>query len=174
MPGQIIRQGLAGRRRRALPTMLIACSLLAPGGRGSAAVQDIVATPMKETTALGTRIDTSTQAALARLMLAAMDHANRTGDDKAFRTLVSQGFQASNINADVNAGFDLLRQSGIDPEPFLHRPVKWKTLPTIADDKFRLVGSMSSGPVETAFEMNWNIEAGNCRLVSVSLTLSPV
>lgn len=111
---------------------------------------------------------------LVQLMLAAADYANQTGDDTVFRQLSATAFSISNIDAEVEAGFDILRRHGSNPGPFIRHSIQWKSAPTIENGTLRLVGTLPTKPVQTDFDMSWQIQDQHCRLAAISITLSPV
>lgn len=119
------------------------------------------------------QIPAKEQARLVQLILAATDYANKTGDETAFRQLSAMTFRIANMDADIEAGFDVLRHNGIDPAPFV-RPVQWKSIAAIENGKVRLFGVLPTSPVQTEFDMSWQLENGNYRLAAIAITLSPV
>ena len=108
---------------------------------------------------------------LVQSALAALNHADMTGDYTVLAKLGSTNFQRGNSAAQLAAGFKALRDARTDLSPVLIYPIRWTYAPSIQNGALRLVGSFATRPQEVTFDLSFVIESGAWRLAAVSAGL---
>jgi hypothetical protein len=93
--------------------------------------------------------------------LAAVDHANRTGNYSVLRDLGSSGFQARNNPANLAAIFAGLRNENVDLSATLVVTPVWEILPTLVQPRvLRMRGTFPLRPAAIAFDLLFSWEDG--------------
>lgn len=91
--------------------------------------------------------------------MAAVDHANKTGNYSVLRDLGSPGFQANNNAATLAASFAQLRQQRVDlSDTLLLAPIYDFTPQIVAPGLMRMRGSFGMRPTAILFDLlyEWN------------------
>lgn len=113
------------------------------------------------------------QLQLAKLIwsiMAAVDHANRSGNYSVLRDISSTGFQINNDPAKLAQVFSSIRSSRIDLSSALLVPPVYTVAPQlIQEDVFRVQGSFNLRPVAMAFDMYFQWERSEWRLYGIDI-----
>ena len=91
--------------------------------------------------------------------MAAIDHANKTGNYSVLRDLGSPGFQANNNAATLGATFEQLRQQRLDlSDTLLLAPIYEFAPAIVSPGVMRLRGSFAMRPTAVLFDLlyEWN------------------
>lgn len=101
------------------------------------------------------------QAGLARLVwstLAAVDHANKTGNYNVLRGLGSPGFQAANSATALSRIFASLRERGVNLSDTLSIEPAYEFAPALEGGALRLRGAFRMRPQAVQFDLlyEWN------------------
>lgn len=103
-------------------------------------------------------------------MIAAVDHANRTGNYSVLRDLGSAGFQANNNPATLGGVFAGIRGQNVDLSEALTVAPVWDIGPTMIRPGFlRMRGSFPLRPAAVAFDLIFAWERGGWRLDAVAV-----
>jgi hypothetical protein len=110
---------------------------------------------------------------LAKLVwttMAAVDHANLSGNYSVLRDLSAPGFQSANDAARLTQIFAGLRASGTDLSNTLLLGPTWAAAPMIAPGGLlRLQGYFGLRPTAIAFDLSYQWVGGKWRLIGVSI-----
>lgn len=102
--------------------------------------------------------------------VAAVDHANRSGNYSVLRDIASQGFQINNNAAQLSEIFASLRRSQIDlSNAFLVPPTYTEAPRLISEDVFEVKGVFQLRPVSISFDIYFQWEAGQWKLYGIDL-----
>lgn len=116
---------------------------------------------------------TPSQLELSKLVwstVAAVDHANRSGNYSVLRDISAQGFQINNNAAQLSEIFAGLRQSNIDlSNAFLVPPTYTQAPKLIRDDVFQVTGIFQLRPVSLGFDMYFQWEQGRWKLFGIDI-----
>jgi len=101
------------------------------------------------------------QAGLARMvwsMMAAVDHANKTGNYNVLRSLGSLDFQASNSATALSRVFASIREQGINLSDTLSIEPSYEFAPALEGGMLRLRGAFRMRPQAVQFDLlfQWN------------------
>lgn len=120
--------------------------------------------------------------ALAKLLwstMAAIDHANKTGNYSVLRSLGSPGFQQANSVENLGAVFAVLRQERLDlADTLVFQPV-YEFPPTIVQGLLRLRGTFRMRPRGVQFDLlfqwngGWTLHGVAVRSVATTQDLAP-
>jgi hypothetical protein len=106
--------------------------------------------------------------------LAAIDHANKTGNYSVLRDLGSAGFQANNNAASLAAAFAQLRERRVDLSDTLLLAPTYELPPAlVAPGLLRVRGSYQMRPTAILFDLLYEWNQG-WRLEGVALVPSPM
>jgi hypothetical protein len=102
--------------------------------------------------------------------MAAVDHANRSGNYSVLRDLAAPGFQMANDPARLTQIFAGLRQSNVDLSNALLLAPTWRAQPRMVQaDIIQLQGFFGLRPTSIAFELLYQWAGGRWRLFGVSI-----
>ena len=102
--------------------------------------------------------------------VAAVDHANRSGNYSVLRDISSQGFQINNNAAQLAEVFKGLRNLQIDLSNALLVPPTYTTAPTmLREDVFRVQGIFQLRPISIGFDIYFQWEQGRWKLFGIDL-----
>ncbi len=106
-------------------------------------------------------------------MMAAVDHANRTGNYSILRDLGTPGFQARNNPANLAAIFAGLRDRQVDLSDTLVVTPVWEIPPTMIQPRvLRMRGSFPLRPANIAFDLLFSWDSG-WRLEGIAVQTLP-
>ncbi|HEV7660167.1 MAG TPA: hypothetical protein VGO55_10010 [Allosphingosinicella sp.] len=106
-------------------------------------------------------------------MMAAVDHANRTGNYSVLRDLGSAAFQSRNNPANLAAIFAGLRERNVDLADTLVVTPNWEIAPTIIQPQvLRMRGSFPLRPEAIAFDLLFTWDGG-WRLDAIAVQALP-
>jgi len=118
------------------------------------------------------------QLQLAKLIwstMAAVDHANRSGNYSVLRDISATGFQINNDPAKLAQVFAAIRSSRIDLSNALLVPPTYPVAPQqIQADVFRVQGIFNLRPIAIAFDLYFQWERGEWRLFGIDLRPLPM
>ncbi|HEX8191621.1 MAG TPA: hypothetical protein VF552_01855 [Allosphingosinicella sp.] len=115
-------------------------------------------------------VDDFTAARLVWSTMAALDHANRTGNYSVMRDLGSPNFQASNSPATLGGIFQDVRSQQIDLSYALNVSPAWEFAPTVlANGLLRTRGTFPLRPTAIGFDMLFENVGGQWRLFGISV-----
>lgn len=118
------------------------------------------------------------QLQLAKLIwstMAAVDHANRSGNYSVLRDISATGFQINNDPAKLAQVFAAIRASRIDLSNALLVPPTYPVAPQqIQADVFRVQGIFNLRPIAIAFDLYFQWERGEWRLFGINLSPLPM
>ena len=107
--------------------------------------------------------------------LAAIDHANLSGNYSVLRDLSAPAFQANNDAARLTQIFSGLRASGTDLSNALLLGPTWTAAPAIAPGGLlRLQGYFGLRPTAIAFDLSYQWVGGRWRLFGVGINPQPL
>lgn len=111
---------------------------------------------------------------MIRTTLAALHHANFTGNYTVLHALATPALQARTTPADLGIAFANLRQLGLDMSPALVLAPELSRAPAIAEDgRLQFAGAIATVPLEIVFEMAF-LPVGNAwRLDALSVATRP-
>ena len=116
---------------------------------------------------------TPSQLELSKLIwstMAAVDHANRSGNYSVLRDISAQGFQINNDPARLAEVFSGIRRSRIDLSNALLIPPTYSEAPQqIREDVFQVKGLFQLRPISIGFEMYFQWEQGQWRLFGIDI-----
>lgn len=102
--------------------------------------------------------------------IAAVDHANRSGNYSVLRDISAQGFQINNNAAQLAQVFAGLRASQIDLSNVLLVPPTFSAAPEmVREDIFRVQGVFQLRPVSIGFDLYFQWEQGRWKLFGIDL-----
>lgn len=102
--------------------------------------------------------------------LAALDHANQTGNYSVLRDLGAPSFQSNNTSATLGGIFQALRNQQVDLSYALVLTPAYEFPPTIVDGGLlRVRGSFPLRPAAIAFDLLYQNVAGQWRLFGVAV-----
>jgi hypothetical protein len=106
-------------------------------------------------------------------MMAAVDHANRTGNYSVLRDLGSAAFQSRNNPANLAAIFAALRDRNVDLADTLVVTPIWEIAPTVVQQRvLRMRGSFPLRPEAIAFDLLFTWDGG-WRLDAIAVQALP-
>ncbi|MBS1239481.1 MAG: hypothetical protein H6R45_187 [Proteobacteria bacterium] len=118
------------------------------------------------------------QLQLAKLVwstMAAVDHANRSGNYSVLRDISSTGFQINNDPSKLAQIFASIRNSRIDLANALLVPPSYSVAPQqIQADVFRVQGAFKLRPIGITFDMYFQWDRGEWRLFGIDLRPVPM
>lgn len=116
---------------------------------------------------------TPSQLELSKLIwstLAAVDHANRSGNYSVLRDLSASGFQINNNPAQLAQVFSGIRNLNVDLGNALLVPPTYTAAPQLVrDDVFRAQGVFQMRPISIAFDLYFQWEQGRWKLFGIDL-----
>jgi hypothetical protein len=102
--------------------------------------------------------------------IAALDHANQTGNYSVLRDLGAPSFQSNNSAATLGGIFEALRNSRIDLSNTLLVEPTYEAPPAIIDGGLlRAKGSFGLRPTAIAFDLVFQAAAGQWRILGISV-----
>ena len=102
--------------------------------------------------------------------IAAVDHANRSGNYSVLRDISAQSFQIHNNAARLSEIFAGIRNSRIDLSNALLVPPTYNQAPQmIREDIFRVQGFFQIRPISLSFDLYYQWEQGMWKLVGIDL-----
>jgi len=102
--------------------------------------------------------------------LAAVDHANRSGNYSVLRDIAASGFQINNNAAQLAQVFSGIRELNIDLSNTLLVPPTYSVAPQfIREDIFRVQGVFQIRPVSIGFDLYYQWEQGRWKLFGIDL-----
>ncbi len=102
--------------------------------------------------------------------MAAVDHANRSGNYSVLRDISSQGFQINNTAAQLAQVFAGLRGARVDLSSTLLVPPAYTYAPQMmSEDVFRVQGLFQLRPISIGFELYFQWEQGQWKLHGIDL-----
>lgn len=114
--------------------------------------------------------DQRTSLKLLWSIMAAVDHANRTGNYSVLRDLGSSGFQTNNNPATLTGVFAGIRDRNVDLSEVLTVTPVWDIAPTMMRaGGLRMRGSFPLRPAAIAFDLIFAWERGQWRLDAVAV-----
>lgn len=167
------RAGPAGGR----PLVRLACALLIVAGPAPAFGQGRRTQPPAQPAPVAPANvpvpDRLTSLKMLWSTMAAVDHANRTGNYSVLRDLGSAGFQANNNPANLAAIFAGLRDQNVDLADTLIVTPVWEIAPAmVRPSVLRMRGSFPLRPAAILFDLlfTWN---GGWRLEGIAVQAQP-
>ncbi|MDY7098007.1 MAG: hypothetical protein SXU28_07705 [Pseudomonadota bacterium] len=116
---------------------------------------------------------TPSQLELSRMIwstVAAVDHANRSGNYSVLRDISAQAFQINYNPARLTEIFAGLRNSGLDlSSALLVPPTYYKAPQMMREDLFRVQGLFQLRPVSITFDMAFQWEQGRWKLAGIDI-----
>lgn len=102
--------------------------------------------------------------------VAAVDHANRSGNYSVLRDISAQGFQINNTSAQLGQIFTGLRNLQVDLSNALLVPPTYTVAPQLVqEDVFRVQGVFQMRPISIGFDLYYQWEQGRWKLVGIDL-----
>lgn len=102
--------------------------------------------------------------------MAAVDHANRSGNYSVLRDISAQGFQINNNAAQLAEIFSGLRTLEVDLSNALLVPPTYSDAPMmVREDVFRVQGIFQLRPISLAFDLYFQWEEGRWKLYGIDL-----
>lgn len=102
--------------------------------------------------------------------LAAVDHANRSGNYSVLRDISAQGFQVNNNAAQLAQVFAGFRSQQVDLSNALLVPPTYTNAPQmVREDVFRVQGLFQLRPVAIGFDLYYQWEQGLWKLFGIDL-----
>lgn len=102
--------------------------------------------------------------------MAAVDHANRSGNYSVLRDISAQGFQINNNAAQLANVFEGIRNLQIDLGNALLVPPTYTTAPQLVrEDVFRVQGVFQLRPISIGFDLYYQWEQGRWKLFGIDL-----
>ena len=116
---------------------------------------------------------TPSQLELSRMIwstVAAVDHANRSGNYSVLRDISAQAFQINYNPAKLTEIFSGLRNSNIDLSTALLVPPTYYEAPQmVREDLFRVTGLFQLRPISISFDMFFQWEQGRWKLAGIDI-----
>jgi hypothetical protein len=166
----------SGPGRRAPARLLLAAALLASPVQLFAQPPRGPAQPQTQAQAQAQPVPVPDQLTALKMlwsMMAAVDHANRTGNYSVLRDMGSAVFQANNNPANLATIFSGLRERGVDLSNTLVVTPVWEVPPTmIAPTALRMRGTFPLRPLPIQFDMVFLWDRG-WRLDAISIGAAP-
>lgn len=114
-------------------------------------------------------LDMLTASRLVWSTMAALHHANVTGNYTVLRDLGTQSFQANNNPARLIDVFQALRTSGVDVSAVLLIPPVYEISPAVAaNGTVRMRGAFPIRPTGVAFDLIFQNISGSWRILGIS------
>ncbi|GMM94076.1 hypothetical protein MTsN3n11_23780 [Qipengyuania sp. MTN3-11] len=102
--------------------------------------------------------------------IAAVDHANRSGNYSVLRDISAQGFQINNNAAQLAQVFAGLRAQQVDLGNALLIPPTYSVAPEmVREDVFRVQGLFQLRPISIGFDLYFQWEQGSWKLFGIDL-----
>lgn len=102
--------------------------------------------------------------------MAAVDHANRSGNYSVLRDISASGFQINNNAAQLAQVFSGIRSLNIDLSNTLLVPPTYSVAPQVVrEDIFRVQGMFQIRPISIAFDLYFQWENGQWKLYGIDL-----
>lgn len=102
--------------------------------------------------------------------MAAVDHANRSGNYSVLRDISAQGFQINNNAAQLSEVFKGIREARIDLSNALLIPPTYNQAPQmLREDVFRVQGFFQLRPIALSFDMYFQWEQGRWKLFGIDI-----
>lgn len=102
--------------------------------------------------------------------IAAVDHANRSGNYSVLRDISAQGFQINNNAAQLAQVFEGIRNLRVDLSNALLVPPTYTQAPQLVrEDVFRVQGMFQLRPIAIGFDMYFQWEQGQWKLFGIDL-----
>ncbi|MGB3806482.1 MAG: hypothetical protein WA936_04720 [Erythrobacter sp.] len=102
--------------------------------------------------------------------IAAVDHANRSGNYSVLRDLSASGFQINNNPAQLAQVFAGIRGLNVDLGNALLVPPTYTAAPQLVrEDVFRVQGVFQMRPISIGFDLYYQWEQGRWKLFGVDL-----
>jgi len=165
--------------RRTVAAVRLACALLAAAGPAQAALGQARSPPASAQAARPPAAanqpvpDPLTSLKMLWSVMAAVDHANRTGNYSVLRDLGSAGFQSRNNPANLAAIFAGLRDRNVDLSNTLVVTPAWEIAPTMVQPRtLRMRGSFPLRPAAIAFDLLFTWDGG-WRLDAIAVQAVP-
>ena len=118
------------------------------------------------------------QLSLAKLLwstMAAVDHANKSGNYSVLRDISSTAFQINNNPSALANAFANIRNSRIDLSNALLVPPSYTTAPQqLQTDVFQVQGVFNLRPIAIGFDMYFQWERGEWRLFGINVVPLPM
>lgn len=155
------------------PTRFAVGATLALTTAASFAQPAAPAQPVQMAQARPAAVATPDQLTVLRLVwstLAALDHANQTGNYSVLRDLGAPSFQANNTSAALGGIFEALRNQQVDLSYTLVLTPTYEFPPAIGESGLlRVRGSFPLRPAQIAFDLLYQNVAGHWRLFGVAV-----
>lgn len=118
--------------------------------------------------------DNGKMALLIQTHMAALSHANLTGNYSVLRALGSPAFQAANSTDQLAANFSTFRTQGIDISPtILWAPILFGPPKLEGTDILRVTGQYDTHPQRVVFEMAFQAVNNAWRLAGIAVRTLP-
>jgi hypothetical protein len=158
----------------------IACALLIAAGPAQAALGQVrprsAPAPARPAPPVAANLPAPDRLTALKMLwstMAAVDHANRTGNYSVLRDLGSAAFQSRNNPANLAAIFAGLRERNVDLADTLVVTPNWEIAPTIVQPQIlRMRGSFPLRPEAIAFDLLFTWDGG-WRLDAVAVQALP-
>lgn len=161
---------------RAAASLMAACTLTLGAGATTAQAQSIQpgATLQEPSVQPPPSLrPTPSQLELSRMIwstVAAVDHANRSGNYSVLRDISAQAFQINYNPAKLTEIFAGLRNSNIDLSTALLVPPTYYEAPQmVREDLFRVKGLFQLRPISLSFDMFFQWEQGRWKLAGIDI-----
>ena len=123
--------------------------------------QPVTRVPMPDNTKITLLIQTH---------MAALSHANLTGNYSVLHALGSPAFQTVNSTAKLAANFAVFRSQGIDISPTILLPPMLNTPPRLEGNVLRVAGQYDTKPQRVVFEMAFQAVDNAWRLAGIAVS----
>ena len=155
------------------PAFFVAAALFACAGPALAQGQVQGAQPQPQVQPPASIRPTPSQLELSKMIwstIAAVDHANRSGNYSVLRDISSQGFQIANTAARLSEIFAGLRNSQIDLSNALLVPPTYMEAPRLLrEDIFQVRGIFQLRPISLGFDFTYQWEQGQWKLYGIDI-----
>ena len=101
--------------------------------------------------------------------MAAVDHANLSGNYSVLRDMASPAFQAANDPASLVLTFAALRQSNVDLSNALLLAPTYRTAPTVQNGILQVQGYFGLRPTAISFNFQYQWNFGKWKLFSIGI-----
>lgn len=163
-----------GPGRRAPARILLAAALLASPVQLLAQTAPAPARPQTQAQPVPVQNQVAALMML-RSMMAAVDHADRTGNYSVLRDMGSAVFQQNNNQATLTRIFTSLRDQGVDLSNTLVMTPVWEMPPSLiaGGRALRMRGTFPLQPLPVRFDMVFVFDRGGWRLDAISIATLP-
>ena len=166
-------EALAIKRAWFAPKGLVVAGLLAMGSSGAA--QPVQAQPAQGAAQVAPPVDGLTVARLVWSALAALDHANQTGNYSVLRDLGAPSFQGNNSAATLAGIFERIRTAQLDLSYAFNVSPIWEALPAVQPSGLlRARGAFPLRPTAIMFDMLFQNINGQWRLFGIAVAPLPL